>query len=246
VDNSFADLQDWNRNATAYIGDLPPSEGAVYRQFKDQLWACLGNLHELDVLDLGCGHGWLSREMAQAGGRVWGVDGSSELLRRARLAYPELDFTEWDLNQGLPPTERRFDRVIANMVLMDIAELAPLMAGVSRVLKTAGRLIFTITHPCFFRQKLMQEPETGQWYRKVTGYHQPEVWRIDSFGGHTHYHRNLTFYFDLLRNNRLAVTRFFEPVHIPNLEGPAGDLLRSIPVFLLIEARPCGAIDETD
>ena len=67
--------------------------------------------------------------MAHAGGRVWGVDGSSELLSRARLAYPELDFTEWDLNQGLPPTERRFERIVANMVLMDIPELGPLLAG---------------------------------------------------------------------------------------------------------------------
>ncbi len=241
--NSTLDLEDWNRNADVYVGGLPPSAGPVYQQFKEQLWACLGNLQGLDVLDLGCGHGWLSQDMAQAGGRVGGVDGSAGLLRRARLAYPELDFTEWDLNRGLPPTERRFDRIVANMVLMDIPELGPLLAGVSQRLKSKGRFIFTITHPCFFQQKSEQDPKTGQWYRKVTGYHQPEIWRIDSFGGHNHYHRSLTYYFELLRANHLAVTRFFEPVHLSNMEGPAGEFLRSIPVFLLIEARPFGIID---
>ena len=113
----------------------------------------------------------------------------------------------------------------------------------SQALKSEGRFIFTITHPCFFRQKPEQDPATGQWYRKVTGYHQPEIWRIDSFGGHNHYHRSLTYYFDLLRNNHLAVTSFFEPVHLPSLEGAAGEFLCSIPVFLLIEARPFGIID---
>ena len=70
--NSTRDLQDWNRNADLYVDTLLPSANPVYQQFKDQLWECLGNLRGLDVLDLGCGHGWLSQAMAQAGGRITG------------------------------------------------------------------------------------------------------------------------------------------------------------------------------
>jgi hypothetical protein len=59
-----------------------------------------------------------------------------------------------------------------------------------------------------------RDNRTGQRYRRVMGYLQPEVWRITSFGGHNHYHCSLTSYFDHLRANGMAVSHFYEPPHI--------------------------------
>ena len=63
----------------------------------------------------------------------------------------------------------------------------------------------------------------------MTGYLEPQVWRIDSFGGHNHYHRSLSYYFDLLRAAGLAVSRIFEPAQRRSRTP-------DIPVFLLVEA----------
>ena len=52
------------------------------------------------------------------------------------------------------------------------------------------------------------------------------------------YHRNLTYYFDHLRANRLAITRLFEPVNVMADEGPAAEFRKSIPILLVFEARP--------
>ncbi len=74
----------------------------------------------------------------------------------------------------------------------------------------------------------------------VKGYLKPEVWRIESFGGHNHYHRSLTYYFDHLRAHQFAVTRLYEPEHIPSDGVPEAEQVfwRGIPVFILIEAIP--------
>jgi arsenite methyltransferase len=54
---------------------------------------------EDNILDLGCGSGWLCRRLARVAprGRVVGIDLSAEMVRRARAAgrgYPNLNFLE--------------------------------------------------------------------------------------------------------------------------------------------------------
>ncbi len=70
----------------------------------------------------------------------------------------------------------------------------------------------------------------------MTGYLDPEVWRIPSFGGHNHYHRSLTFYFDTLQRNGFLVARLHEPPHLSGGSGRPDAFVRSIPVFLLLES----------
>ena len=82
---------------------------------------------------------------------------------------------------------------------------------------------------------MRHDKQPGQPFRAVTGYHREEVWRIKGFGGHNHYHRSLTFYFELLRKDGLKVSRFFEPEHIPAIEDEFVGW-RSIPVFVLLGA----------
>lgn len=85
---------------------------------------------------------------------------------------------------------------------------------------------------------MRRDERTGQPFRAVTGYHQEEVWRINDFGGHNHYHRSLSFYSERLREHGFAITRLYEPEHISGTKGGLADFYRSIPVFILIEAIP--------
>ncbi len=233
---STDDINDWNRIAATYAG-ASAGDDFVNRQFKTVLWECLGDVRDLDVLDLGCGAGWLSGQLLQSSARVLGVDGSVELIEKARVSVPGVEFLVHDLSQGLPPVAYHFERIVANMVLMDIPDLSQLMRDVRVSLKPGGKLIFTMQHPCFFNIKSHRDEE-GHLFKKLTGYLQPEIWRMESFGGHNHYHRSLTFYFDLLRENDLAVTRFYEPPHQSATERTQADaqFFENIPIFLIIEA----------
>jgi ubiquinone/menaquinone biosynthesis C-methylase UbiE len=237
MDDTKTDLQDWNRVADTYSQMMGTSNDRIYQQFRDVLWDSLGNLSGQAVLDIGCGHGWLSKLMLEANARVWGIDGSEELLNKARQNCPEVEFTQWDLIDGLPETDRKYDRMLAYMVLMDVPDLGKLLQGVRNGLTKGGKFIFTITHPCFYNYKSRRDEATGQLYCGVKDYLPQAKWRIESFGGHWHYHRSLTYYVECLRKSGLALTRLYEPEQIAyDVENT--EFHRHIPKFMLVESQP--------
>jgi SAM-dependent methyltransferase len=177
----------------------------------------------LEVLDLGCGDGWLAEEIRRAGAKVTGVDGSAALLAQARSHYPAIVFEQHDLVLGLPWPRRLFDRIVAHTVLMDIPVLNRLVADVAAALRPGGVFVFTILHPAFFSQAIIDEGPGGQRYRKVTGYLDHETRWIESFGGHHHYHRPVPGYIEQLVKHGLVVTGLHEPPSLPHAEIPETD-----------------------
>lgn len=108
------------------------------------------------VLEIACGNEVFTRRMAQLGVHVVATDFSEQLLALAqkrstefadRIAYRLADAT--DEAQLLALGERRFDAAVCNMAMMDMATIDPLMSALSRLLKTDGRFVFSIMHPCF-------------------------------------------------------------------------------------------------
>jgi SAM-dependent methyltransferase len=238
---SAADLAAWDRAADRYAASVGGPDDRIYVMLREALWESIGaDLRGLDVLDLGCGHGWLSALLAHAGARVRGIDGSEALLAYARRLVPEAEFARYDLVVDALPTDRRFDRIVAHLVLMDLPDVEGTLEFVRRVLKPGGGFVFTIPHPCFFNYKTRVDPETGELYCGVADYLAPAEWWIESYGGHRHYHRSLTCYVDALRRHGLAVTRLYEPSQISRDPEPArAAFYRGVPKFLLIEARRC-------
>jgi SAM-dependent methyltransferase len=238
-DQSAADIAAWDRAAERYVTSVGGVDDRIYSMLRAALWESLGHdLRGLDVLDLGCGHGWLSGLLVEAGARVRGIDGSATLLAHARRVVPGAEFERYDLVADALPTDRRYDRIVAHMVVADLPDLTPMLTFVRRVLRADGRFVFTLPHPCFFNYETREDAETGDLFCGVAGYLEPAEWWIESYGGHRHYHRSLTFYFDSLRQHGLAVTRLYEPPHVSR-KAEHAEFYRSIPKFLLIEARHC-------
>ncbi len=237
---STNDLADWDRVADQYSGQnqtAAPTDNPMYAHMQAVFWETIGNLRGRRVLDLGCGDGWLSGLAHTAGAQVTGVDGSAQLLAVARNRHPQVEFLQQDLAQGLPANLGTFDLIVSTMLLMDIPDLSLLFADLPRALVPRGRLVFTILHPCFYAYKPHYDPAAGEWYRRVTNYQDEQLWRVESFGGHNHYHRNLTYYTELLRANGFAITRLYEPEWDPGPD-PAEAYRRQWPILLLVEARP--------
>jgi len=51
----------------------------------------LGDVSEKTVLDIGCGNGHITREIAKRAGKVIGIDISPEMLEQARRLYEDVD-----------------------------------------------------------------------------------------------------------------------------------------------------------
>lgn len=248
---SASDLERWDHIASTY-GALVGGEGdSFYRRLAPFLQAAIGdNLEGRRVLDLGCGHGWLGARLATAGADLLGVDGSQALIQQARMAYPQLTWEVHDLTKPAPNRWGRFDVVIAHMVLMDIPDLHELLAGVDRLLLENGTFVFTILHPSFFNQPIMEAPSRG-WMRAVGGYLDHETWNVDSFGGHRHYHRPLTWYVQQLLHHGFVITGIDEPPTLPQHTRPSKDWtdyerwFSRIPTMMSVACRPAAAASST-
>ena len=91
------------------------------------------------ILDLGCGTGALTAEIAARGADILGLDRSEEMIAQARKKYPELKFEVADARTLKFQAE--FDAVFSNAVLHWIPEAEQVIAGVSRALKPGGRFV---------------------------------------------------------------------------------------------------------
>jgi len=91
------------------------------------------------ILDLGCGTGALTAEIAARGADVLGIDRSTEMISQARKKFPALKFETLDARAL--PFHAEFDAVFSNAVLHWIPEADQVIAGVARSLRPGGRFV---------------------------------------------------------------------------------------------------------
>jgi 2-polyprenyl-6-hydroxyphenyl methylase / 3-demethylubiquinone-9 3-methyltransferase len=96
-----------------------------------------------DVLDLGCGAGFLSNYLAARGHTVTGIDTTTENLAVAKLhdASGNVAYVTADAC-ALPFPDASFDAVCAMDLLEHVEEPHRLIAEASRVLRPGGRFVF--------------------------------------------------------------------------------------------------------
>src|SRR5215471_910163 len=94
------------------------------------------------ILDLGCGTGVLTAEIAGRGAEILGVDRSEEMIAQARKKFPALRFEVMDARElRFKMDGAEFDAVFSNAVLHWIPEPEQVIAGVARALKPGGRFV---------------------------------------------------------------------------------------------------------
>jgi len=141
---------------------------------------------------------------------------------------------------------------VSNVVLQDVVRYQEAFREFHRVLRRGGRLLFSITHPCFER------PLPGRWIREP-----PDSDRVDEWSGllvdryydrvaiwwgparkprAVGFHRTLEDYASALYDAGFLIARIEEPT--PSAEAlerkhrEFADYLRA-PLFLIVEAiRP--------
>jgi ubiquinone/menaquinone biosynthesis C-methylase UbiE len=110
------------------------------------------------VLEIACGNGSFARRMISLGAsKVIAFDFSAKFIERARARTAEAGLSDKIELYVLDATDEAallrlggpFDAAVANMALMDMSEIDPLMRALSRLLRPGGRFVFSVTHPCF-------------------------------------------------------------------------------------------------
>lgn len=91
------------------------------------------------ILDLGCGTGTLTSELAARAGTVIGLDASPDMVAAARARFSEIGFITGDALAL--PFENRFDVVFSNAVFHWLPDHDRLLKNIRRALKPGGRLV---------------------------------------------------------------------------------------------------------
>ncbi len=213
-------LQSWNRNAHAWTDAVRERRIASRRAGTDDaIVAAVLRTKPANVLDVGCGEGWLARSLAAHGCRVVGIDASETLIAAARAlgggAFAAMTYDEIAARSAVLGAP--FDVAVCNFSLLE-AELAPLLDALRGVLDPKGRLVIQTVHP---------------WVANGEG---PYVdgWREETFasfgGGFTApmpwYFRTLASWVEAIGAARFHVERIDEPI----------DADSARPLSLLIEA----------
>jgi SAM-dependent methyltransferase len=125
-----AEAQRWCAEGYAHHAAFVPALGAP---LIDRLNPQAGER----ILDLGCGDGTLTEQIAARGCRVVGIDASADMIaasRRRGLDAQQLDAQDLRF-------ESEFDGVFSNAVLHWIKNADAVIAGVFRALKPGGRFV---------------------------------------------------------------------------------------------------------
>lgn len=102
------------------------------------------------VLDAGCGVGWGSKLLLEAGAsEVTGLDISEEALANARARAPEVEFVQGDL-QALPFPDHHFDVVVCFEALEHAEDVFSTLDGLVRVLSPEGVLFVSSPNPAVY------------------------------------------------------------------------------------------------
>jgi 2-polyprenyl-3-methyl-5-hydroxy-6-metoxy-1,4-benzoquinol methylase len=194
----------------------------------------LGPVAGLRVLDVACGHGRITRELARREAAVTGIDISGSLIGKAReteqrdplgIRYRHADVTQ----PGVCGTAE-FDLVTCNYGMSDIDDLDGVIASISAALRPGGSFVFSILHPCFPGGQGISGswPAAGSYYDEGHWTAQDAQSSLRRQVGANH--RMLSTYLGALRRYDLWLDQLTEPLPEPHWDQ-AHDADRK-PVFL--------------
>ena len=143
------------------------------------------------VLDLGCGEGYIARQLKKRGAaQVEGIDISQKMIAGAIAAEEAqplgIRYQTCDASLSSGFHDEEFDLVIAVFLFnyVDCEQMTSIMKEVFRVLRSGGRFIFSVPHPCF--AFLHEEQPPFYFQRGDAGYFsgrderfEGRIWRRD-------------------------------------------------------------------
>lgn len=191
-----ADTRDnpWDTAAEAYGQYIAQREQSnlEHDAILARMLELLGDLAGQEVLDAGCGEGFLARVLAARGARVTGIDLSPRLITMARAKDPHhaMTYLVGDLSRPYPELAGHFDKIGSHLALNDVADHRGFAATLASLARPGARVVLALNNP----------------YSAVTRGHISDYFAQDALGLYVglakqgirahYYHRTLEDYLD--------------------------------------------------
>jgi SAM-dependent methyltransferase len=235
-------LQDlWDAHAMEFVAwARKPGHDSYWRFHRDQFLPFLPPPGKR-TLDIGCGEGRVSRDLAALGHTLECVDGSPTMVKIFRESSPDIPVHHADA-AALPFPDAYADLAIMFMSIQDIDDYEGAIREAARVLVPSGRLVIATVHPLnsagTFDTEAADSPFTIRGSYLDAHRNADEVERDGlSMTFHSE-HRPLEAYFRALAAAGFVVESLRE-TRVPDAaaESPASKRWQRIPLFLHLHAR---------
>jgi SAM-dependent methyltransferase len=175
---------------------------------EDELGA-LGNVADLDVVELGCGTAYFAAWLARRGARPVGVDVTPAQLATARRCQEQLNLSFSLIEasaEAVPLRDNLFDLVLSEYGASLWCDPARWVPEAARLLKPGGRLVF-LTNSVL--ATLTVPPESGFAEERLLRF-QRDIYRTEWPGGGIEYHPSHGEWVRILRANGFEVEALHE------------------------------------
>lgn len=214
-------ISSWKKNTKEWIRIID-TEQIASRQYTNK--AIVNVLKETSVnkvIDIGCGEGWLTRELTAMGKKPVGIDAIEELLENARQkgSEPYYCITYEDIIEGKSVPEQPFETAIFNFCLYQKDGLEKLLKNTKAILDDEGIIIIQTLHPYFlirngleYKSQIIEDSWKG-----LPG---------NFTEGHKWYARTFEDWIVVLNNSRLKIMELKEVFNNDN--QPVSIILKAI------------------
>ncbi len=142
-DDNQKQIEFWNGDAGAKWVDNQEKMDQMLNPLSDVAIDIAEPQFDERVMDIGCGCGATSVELARRGAKVWGIDVSASMLARARersVEHPDMVFTEADASTYEFLAEHRL--IFSRFGVMFFADPVKAFSNLRSALVPQGRMVF--------------------------------------------------------------------------------------------------------
>jgi 2-polyprenyl-3-methyl-5-hydroxy-6-metoxy-1,4-benzoquinol methylase len=206
-------IDSWYKNAAPWIVAIQEQQIESRKLITDRaIIEAVVSQNARTVLDLGCGEGWLTRELSARGMEVLGVDAIPALIARASSMSTDRFEVATYTEIAAGKLVEKFDVVVANFSLFGNESVMDLFRSIPLLLNSQGALIIQTLHPKFSCGDLAYVDgwRSSAWAGFNDDFTDPAPW----------YFRTLATWVKLYRTNEFTLVDIHEPLH-PNTGKPA-------------------------
>jgi SAM-dependent methyltransferase len=217
-------IDSWNQNADSWINTIENDEIESRKLVTNKaIVDAVVSYSPATILDIGCGEGWLTRELTIRGIEAWGVDAVDKLIEKAQLMnYGKFLVASYEdiVNKNIlltpltiPPTPleegglfpgSKFDAAVCNFSLLGKEVVDSLIDSIPNLLKNQKLLFIQTLHPVV---GCGESPYIDGWRQ--------ELWNNfnSDFTAAPWYFRKLETWINLLKSSGFTILECREPIN---------------------------------
>jgi 2-polyprenyl-3-methyl-5-hydroxy-6-metoxy-1,4-benzoquinol methylase len=209
-------LDSWEKNVSAWVKAIEDKQIESRRVVTDKaIIESISSISGNTVLDIGCGEGWLVRELFELGLTATGIDAIEGLVSKARElgggTYKVLKYEQISARI----IDEKYDIAVCNFSLLGKESVEHLFNVIPSILNDDGYFIIQTLHPHTSCDELpyIDGWREGSWTGFCGEFCDPAPW----------YFRTIESWFNLFHNHGFTLNQINEPTNLKT--GKAASLI---------------------